>query len=141
MSGYIAIKCATFNGVEYQAGSFIPENVILPSRLAALIRNGVVAPADNASQIAIDALREPEDVESIKIPLQTENGSEELPVTPDALVAAIAILQMKQEDALSAIADLESENALKVVDACTRAQTVRKAIRMRLAELLMGGDE
>ena len=135
MSGYIAIKCATFNSVEYQAGSFVPENAVLASRVASLIRNGVIAPADSAAQGTSVELCGAEQTENIKIPIQTENGSEELSATSDDLVTAISLLQMKPDEIIAAIEGPVSAGTLKVVDACSRAQAIHKAIRVRLARM------
>ena len=135
MNGYVALKNATFNGVEYLAGSIIPEEAVLPSRVPALLRNKIITKAETASQETQDGSDSPETGLEVILPIQTENGVMELSVTSEDIVDAVIILQRKQEDAISGIASIESENALIIIDACTKTQAVKKAVRERVAAL------
>ena len=47
MNGYILLKNVTLNGVAYEAGAIVPEEAVLPSRVPALLRTGVIARAGN----------------------------------------------------------------------------------------------
>ena len=135
MNGYVALKNATFNGVEYLAGSIIPEEAVLPSRVPALLRNKIITKAETASQETQDGSDSPETGLGVILPIQTENGVMELSATSEDIVDAVIILQRKQEDAISGIASIESENALIIIDACTKTQAVKKAVRERVAAL------
>ena len=63
---------------------------------------------------------------------------------PRSAVKAVEVLQMKTDDLLAAVAEITSEDALIIIDACTKAQNVKKAIRKRVEELQPedeGGEE
>jgi len=135
MNGYVALKNATYSGVEYLAGSIIPEEAVLPSRVPSLLRTGMIAKAENATETPqIDAGDTGTGFEVI-LPIQTENGSEGLPATSEDMITAVTVLQMKQEDAITAVGTVESENALIIIDACTKTQALKKAVRERAATL------
>lgn len=142
MNGYIALKTAVFNGVTYQTGSIIPVEAVLPSRVPALIRNNVIkevgnvdASPENGSYAPYESVL---DDMKVILPISGENGEMELPAETEDIITAIRILQMKKDEAIAAIADVESEDALIILDACTKAQDIRKAIRERVKSL--GGD-
>ncbi|MBQ5545343.1 MAG: hypothetical protein IIU00_06655, partial [Clostridia bacterium] len=74
----------------------------------------------------------------VNLPILTENGVMELPTETEDIITVVRILQMKKDEAISAIADVASEDALIILDACTKAQDIKKAIREKVKAL--GGD-
>lgn len=140
MNGFIALKTAVFNGITYPAGTTIPPDAVLPSRVPTLVRNGVIKEIDNPADFP-DSNFPCESVwESIKVnlPIATENGIMELPTETEDIITVVRILQMKKDEAITAIADVDSEDALIVLDACTKAQDIKKAIREKVR--VLGGD-
>ena len=146
MNGYIALKNTVFNGIGYTAGSIIPAEAVLPSRVPALLRNGTIAKADEDHAVSAESTQKTtKEVEGIELPIQTENGVLGLPASREDIVKAVEVLQMKTDDLLAAVAEITSEDALIIIDACTKAQNVKKAIRKRVEELQpeddKGGEE
>ena len=129
MNGYIALKNITLSGTEYLAGTPVPADAVLASRANALIRNGMIAEVDGEEVLSEEAEFE------VVVPVRTDDGVMELSVSAGDIVQAITVLQMKQEEAEAAVAAMESGNALILVDACSKNQTVRKAARARAAIL------
>lgn len=137
MNGYIALKNTVFNGIGYTAGSIVPAEAVLPSRLPVLLRNGTLAKASET--IAEDAetpQNEPKEVEGITtFPLQTENGVLGLLVSCESIIEAVTILQKTAEDAIADIAAVESEDTLLIIDACDSRKSVKKAAKERATAL------
>lgn len=143
MNGYILLKASVINGEKLAAGSLIPADAVLPSRVPALLKNGVIAETNiGATEGAETTARTPEPVEGIEIPINTEDGVLGLPASREDILKAFEVLQMKVEDASDAVKAVETENALILIDACTKNSTLKKAIRNRVTELKAeGGDE
>ena len=141
MSGYTALKQLTLNGVGYAAGDFIPEEAIVSGRVPALKRNGYIAPvSDTPVEGAEFAPVAQEGETGVRLPIATENGTVELVASESDLAAAFSVLQMKSKEIPAAIKTVESENALIIIDALTKAQDAKKAARLRAQELTGGGE-
>lgn len=141
MSGYIALKNVVLSGIGYTAGSTIPADAVLPSRVRSLLRNGTIANAEDGAVGAELAATASNDTEGVVLPIHTENDVLALPVSREDIVKAIEVLQMKQDDAIASIAEIESEDALIVIDACTKSAQTKKAIKERVAQIAPAGDE
>lgn len=139
MSGYIALKNVVLSGIGYTAGSTIPADAVLPSRVRSLLRNGTIANAEDGAVGAELAATASNDTEGVVLPIHTENDVLALPVSREDIVKAIEVLQMKQDDAIAAIAEIESEDALIVIDACTKSAQTKKAIKERVAQIAPAG--
>lgn len=146
MNGYIALKAITLNGVGYAAGERIPADAVLPSRVPALLRNGTIAKADGETLYMSAELAQtaPEVDEGIEIPIQTENGVLGLFANYEDIVKALETMQMNAEEAEKTIKEIESEDALIILDACDSRKTVKKAAKERAealrAEAEQGND-
>lgn len=141
MSGYIALKNVVLSGIGYTAGSTIPADAVLPSRVRSLLRNGTIANAEDGAVGAELAATASNDTEGVVLPIHTENDVLALPVSREDIVKAIEVLQMKQDDAIAAISEIESEDALIVIDACTKSAQTKKAIKERVAQIAPAGDD
>ena len=143
MNGYIALKAITLNGTEYAAGDHIPADVVLPSRVSALVRTGTIATI-NAETPAVGA-ESPEirtnEVEGVDLPIKTEDGVLTLTASREDIVKAIEVLQMNADDAAEAAATIESDTALIIIDACDSRKTVQKAVKARAEELRDGSED
>ena len=141
MNGYIALKNVVFNGIGYTAGSLIPAEAVLPSRVPALLRNGTIADATEREAAGVKLCAEEAFApEAICLPIHTENGVQELFSSPADVAAAVEFLQLKKEDMISVLSDIVSEDVLIIADACTKATDVKKAIRKRAEELHGDGE-
>lgn len=145
MNGYIALKAVTFGGVAYTEGSIIPADVVLPSRVPALLRNKKIAKLSDAAENnraegAKMPLKEPKEVEGVNLPIKTEDGVLGLLVSCEDIVKAVETMQMNAEDAEKAIKEIDSEDALIIIDACDSRKTVKKAVRER-AETIRAESE
>lgn len=142
MSGYTALKPLSLNGDNYVAGDIIPEEAIVPSRISILKRTGYIAPVLDTPVDGAELAPVAQEGEiGVSLPINTENGTVELVASESDLAAAFTVLQMKSDDIPAAIKTLESENALIIIDALTKAQAVKKAARARAQELAAGGGE
>lgn len=145
MNGYVVLKQSTFNGESYPKGAFIPADAVLPSRVPALIRSGVIANVDDISNTVVTgaeiALTADLDEGSISLPIAGENGTLALVAKESDIVTAVRVLQMRKDDALKEISEIESENALVIIDACTKTQEIKKAIKNRAEELDRDGED
>lgn len=143
MNGYIALKAITLTGTEYAAGDHIPADAVLPSRVSALVRTGTIA-AINAETPAVGA-EPPEirtnEVEGVDLPIKTEDGVLTLTASREDIVKAIEVLQMNADDAAEAVATIESDTALIIIDACDSRKTVQKAVKARAEELRDGSED
>jgi len=133
MNGYIALKNITLSGTEYLAGAPVPADAVLASRANALIRNGMIGKIDDAD--AHTGAQGEISSGEVCLPILLENGVLHLSVSEQDVVKAVTILQMKQDDAVAAVNTETSENALVIIDACSKSQTIKKAVRERAAQL------
>ena len=139
MNGYIALKNITLSGTEYLAGETVPADAVLASRANALIRNGMIGKIDDAEARTgtQGEISSPE----VCLPILLENGVLHLSVSELDVQKAVMILQMKQDDAVAAVNAEVSENALVIIDACSKSQTIKKAVRERSAQLDPGDGD
>lgn len=142
MNGYIALKNTVFNGIGYTVGSIIPAEAVLPSRVPALLRNGTIAKTDEVATMSAELLaqNDAKEVEWVELPIQTENGVLGLSASRADIIRAVEVLQMKKDDAVAAVAEIESEDALIIIDACNKNAEVKKAIKQRVAEITPAED-
>jgi hypothetical protein len=156
MNGYICTKSCTFGGVAYSVGDAIPFDAVLPSRERALIKQGFIAKAtdpealqkENEKLIArIEELekdapegQEPppggeKEPEGIVIPITAQGGILELIMTPGDIIMAVATLQLNAEEAAKAVAEIEKEETLILIDALDERKTVKRAIMAKVEEM------
>lgn len=149
MNGYIALKAVTFGGVAYTEGSTIPADVVLPSRVPALLRTKMIAKLsdiaeNNRTEGAETPPEEPKEAEGVNLPIKTEDGVLELLASREDIVKAVETMQMNAEEAEKTIKEIESEDALIIIDACDSRKTVKKAVKERAealrAEAEQGND-
>lgn len=165
MNGYTCIKPCTFGGVAYKVGDAIPSEAVLPSRERALIKQGFIAPAvdtqvllqenktlkakvEALEKTAARASESPQirtnEPESIVIPITAKGGVLELVATPDDIIKAVTTMQLNAEEAAKAVGEIETEEALILIDALDTRKTVKTAIAERIKEMqseVEGGTE
>lgn len=141
MNGYICTKTISLGGTTYQKGETIPGEAVLPNRVRALTREGYIAAQNDAAAVPPETPQnEPIAPAPIVLPI-TKNGSVmELVAAPGDIIQAVSILQLNAEEAAKAVAEVESEEALILIDALDTRKTVRTATAAR-AEELNGPDE
>lgn len=156
MNGYICTKACTFGGVAYSVGDAIPFDAVLPSRERALIKQGFIAKAtdpealqkENEKLIArIEELEkgtagatetptgDENEQRDIVIPITAKGGVLELIMAPEDIVRTVATMQLNAEDAAKAIAEIEKEETLILIDALDTRKTVKNAIMAKVEEM------
>ena len=138
MSEYICKKGISLSGTQYVPGEVIPAEAILPSRVLTLKRSGHIVEADfNASgdKGAYSTQNSDSDVHPIKIPISTPDGSFEATVSSQEVYDAFSILQLPEKEAKDAIALVDDDNTLMLIDSAERRKNVLSAIRKRHEEL------
>lgn len=165
MNDYICTKACTFGGVAYSVGDAIPSGAVLPSRERVLIKQGFIAPAVQTESLLeenktlkakVDALEKgaaraaelpPErakEQKGIVIPITAKGGVLELEMTPEDIIRAVATMQLNAEGAAKAVGEIETEEALILIDALDQRKTVKTAIAERIKEIqseVEGGTE
>lgn len=138
MDGYICLKPVKLFGVQYNPNDFIPLDVVLPSRVSALIRNGTIAQVseqNNTPDMIVSDLEGTVEELAVSVPIHAENGVMEL-VTPYSEVQQVfEIMQLSAKEAPDVIKTVESENILIILDACDSRKTITDAVRARVKQL------
>lgn len=143
MNGYIALKAITLNGTEYAAGDNIPADAVLPSRVPTLVRTGAISVANDGDRAvgAESGEIRAKEVEGVDLPIKTADGVLTLPASREDIIKAVEVMQMNADEAASAAAEIESETALIIIDACDSRKTVQKAVKERAEELRNGSED
>lgn len=74
----------------------------------------------------------------VEIPIQTEEGEGQkmsLPMTPEQVIQALAILQMTVEEGLKKIAEVKDENILILLHAADSRKTIKNAAKEQAGKL------
>lgn len=134
---YVCRKGLTLSGKEYKPGDLIPEGVILPNRVRALMAVGMISevgesekadtPVVDNSQPGVSA---PE-LSTVSIPVKGENGDITLEVTPEEIQAVFSILQMNASEGITEVGKIESDNVLILIHATDSRKTVQNAAKER----------
>lgn len=136
MNGYICTKTISLGGTTYQKGEPIPGEAVLPNRVRALTREGYIAEHNEAPAVTPETPQnEPEAPASIVLPITKNGGVMELVAATDDIIQAVSILQLNAEEAAKAVAEVNSEEALILIDALDTRKTVRTATAARAEEL------
>lgn len=145
MNGYIALKAITLNGIDYAAGEPIPADAVLPSRVPALLRTKTIQKMNSEVKSNAVGTETPEirtkEVDGVELPIKTEDGVLGLSVSRKDIIKTVEILQMNADDAAAAIADIESEDALILINACDSRKTVKKAAKERAEAINAESEE
>lgn len=127
---YITLKDLTLSGVRYLVGESIPEEAVVPTRAAALIRNGYIAIHDDKNS------DDNADTDNTKgIPVHLKKSGEDIFLHPDEAEAVFIILQENAENAATIIVEQDSRNVLEVIRELDSRKGVRAAAEASLKEL------
>ena len=129
----IAQKPCSFGGKKFYVGDEIPEDLVISPRAQA--KMGVLTIYNTGGIIdrKIEAVPEVGEVImplrsfKITIPIETENGIQDLSVAPESIIDAHRIMQMDVKDAEKAIENLDDENALIILHACDSRKGIKNA--------------
>lgn len=139
MGVYTCTKPATFAGVKYMPGDIVPAEAIPADRVGAVIRLGLIAEAQRATegqQPPAEIPGEPPAPAPFVVQVKAEDGTTyDVELTPEAVAELVAVLQMTAEEAVGHIKGITDGAALIVIDACDSRKTVKKAAATRAAEL------
>lgn len=128
---YIALKDLNLSGVRYMTGEDIPQEAVVPSRAAALIRSGYIARYEDNSGCHGAGADHVKD-----IPVHLKKSGEDIVLRPDEAEIVFVILQENAEDAAVTLAEQDSRNVLEVV----RELDSRKGVRAAAEAFLKGLD-
>jgi hypothetical protein len=135
MGGYIALKPVNFGGVNYAEGSTVPEEAVLPSRVRILTAQKIIKAIGSAPATAQNGAESVPTVETIDLPIETENGSQTLSASAEDIIEMVTIMQNNADDAAELVGAVTSDNVLILLNACDSRSTVKKAAKARAAEL------
>lgn len=142
MNGYICIKSLTLGGIAYNAGEAIPAEAVLPNRVRALAKQGYIAPQNETTTAPQEPPQsEPPTPAPIVLPITKDGGVLELVAAPSDIIQVVSILQLKVEEAAKAVVDVESEEALILIDALETRKTVRTAIQAKAEAMQKASEE
>lgn len=141
MSEYICNAPLKFSGKDYAIGDVVPDGIVIPKRARTLIVSGHLTevPACVPPKAATVDSNGVSDVNPINIPINTENGSMTLTMSPSGITAAISIVQLSVEGAIEKIRSVDDDDVLILLHSIERRKGVLKAIEERHAALA-GGD-
>ena len=145
MNGYICMKAISLSGTQYVPGDAIPAEAVLPGRVLALTRSKYIAEVgdeDLAARTPVSPQNRNSEPTPINIPISTAEGLLEAPVSSQTVITAFTILQLSEKDAKAAIADVEDDDALMLMNAVERRKNVLTALKERHETLTegAGGD-
>lgn len=123
---YIAMKPCNFAGQKYFKGDSVPEEVVLPERVTALVKHGVIAEVSEEVQ---------EDEILIHIPVHAQEGDLDCALTSEELVQVFDVLQADVSEAEALIDGITKNDALILLDVSESRKTVNKLVKQRAAKL------
>lgn len=128
---YIAKKVCSFGGVGFLIGDPIPDNLIHPGRVADLIKMGLIEKIPETVQTYTVEDAEIGQV-TFCINIHAEEGELPLEVNNDELQQVFDVLQGTVDDAKKALAGIDSENALILLDVTESRKSVKAALKEHL---------
>lgn len=147
MDGYIAQKRCRILEVKYLPGEAIQKDAVPPDLEERLIKGGFIVstgeePAKGTASNAQNAAGAANEPTKVKVPVCTKDGVLTLEMEPDDVAETIRILQLNAEEAAAAVATIETEEILILIDTLDSRKTVKNAVRAKAeAENKDGGGE
>ena len=136
---YIANRPCRFGEQDFFKGDIIPENLILPERVAALIRSKVITDTVSGVSDFADCVAQV-GVVKFAIPIHTESGDLEVEVTEEEVVQVFDVLQATAKEAEEVINTITSENVLILLDVTDKRKGIHNLVTER-ANALFKPDE
>lgn len=124
MDGYIAQKKCRILEVVYLPGEEVPKSAVPPDLEDRLIKQGYLLSIDFANPQTGEI--------KVEVPINTKDGVLTLKMTPESIVEAIRIRQLNAEEAAEAVATVESEETLILIDVLDERKTVKSAVRAKV---------
>lgn len=134
---YIALKPFRSAGVDYIVDDKVDVSKLNEAQIANLVHKKLIVKTGedeaNASTTPVPEL--------VTIPVNADDGTIEVSMTPEQLLAVIAILQLTAEDAAKAIKDLTEESQLILIHRLDTRKTVKEAAQNRAEALAKAAEE
>lgn len=133
MSSYVCKKPLAFHGTSYSCGQIIPEGAVLEKRALALIKSGYITEID--SGLADEALpAEKTGNIDLTIPIETENGTQMLTASAEAVIEVLRIMQLDSKEAEKTIEKILDEDVLILLNACDSRKGIKHAAQRRASQ-------
>lgn len=136
--GYQALKLCRFSGVDYAVGDFVPSEAINTASVSAMLTMGFIAPAQPAQPDGETFPQEPEpppEVETVVLPLITEEGTTIINIPPVDLYKVIETLQTRISDTGDILKSITSLDAMRLLERLETRKTLLPAIAEAAAAL------
>ncbi len=135
---YICLNACTMGGNEYMVGDTVPEKVVMPQRVNALVSMGLIALGNTENTIATGTLETAEEQTENMIPV-TLLGKEGEPdtavyITAEDAAKIFIALQYNAENAAEFVREnIDSLEALEVLARLDQRKAVKNAIAEKTA--------
>lgn len=131
---YIALKPCQIAGKKYIIDDPVDVSMLTEQEIASLCKKRLIVKAGVEETT-------PPVPELIVIPVTTEDGTIDVSVTVEQLLAVIALLQLTAEDAEKAIKDVNDDTQLVLIHRLDSRKTVQKAAKGRAEALAKAAEE
>lgn len=131
---YKALKPFRSAGVDYIVDDDVDVSKLSVAQVANLVQKKFIVKTGESETVALVP-------ELITIPINTEDGTMDVSVTPEQLLVVIALLQLTAEEAAKAINELTEESQLILIHRLDSRKTVQKAAKERAEALAKAAEE
>ena len=131
---YIALKPCQIAGKKYIIDDLVDVSMLTEQEIASLCKKKLIVKTGVDETI-------PPVPELITIPVNTEDGTIDVSVTAEQLLAVIALLQLTAEDAATAIKDVNDDAQLVLIHRLDSRKTVQKAAKEKAEALAKAKEE
>lgn len=131
---FIAKKVCSFGGKGFLIGDPVPDELVLPERVADLMKVGVLERIPEGTQILSEKDAETGQV-NFCINIHAEEGDLPVLVTNEDLQQFFDVMQSNADEAKKIVSTIENENVLILIDVTDHRKGVQSAIKDRLSVL------
>lgn len=131
---YKALKPFRSAGVDYIIDDEVDVSKLNVAQVANLVQKKLIVKTGESETVALVP-------ELITIPINTEDGTMDVSVTPEQLLVVIALLQLTAEEAAKEINELTEEPQLILIHRLDSRKTVQKAAKERAEALAKAAEE
>lgn len=134
---YIALKPFRSAGVDYIIDDKVDVSKLNEAQIANLVHKKLIVKTGEDETI-LPGTPFPE---SVTIPVDADDGTIEVSMTPEQLLVVIAILQLTADDAAKAVKELTEEAQLILIHRLDTRKTVKEAAQNRAEALAKAAEE
>ena len=134
---YIALKPFRSAGVDYIVDDKVDVSKLNEAQIANLVHKKLIVKTGE-DETVLPATPFPE---TVTIPVDAEDGTIEVSMTPEQLLAVIAILQLTAEEAAKEVNELTEDAQLVLIHRLDTRKTVKTAAQNRAEALAKAAEE